>query len=167
MPMHEQCLLWPIDVHSLILKSWSKMADLREITGFPILNIWRPFHSQISGVNDLSWTCLLMNNVCNGPLMYIASFWKLSPRWPTCGKLMAFPILNIWRPFHSHITGVNDSSWTCILMNNVCNGPLVYMASFWNLALRLPTCGKLHDFPYLTYGDLSTAISQLWMTWPR
>ena len=79
MHMHEQCLLWPIDIHCLILKSQSKMADLWEITRFPILNIWRPFHSQISGDNDLSWTYLSMNNVCYGPLMYIASFWNLCP----------------------------------------------------------------------------------------
>ena len=37
--MHEQCLLWPIDVHDLILKSQSKMADQWEFRGFPILNI--------------------------------------------------------------------------------------------------------------------------------
>ena len=52
MPMHEQCLLWPIDVCSLILESQSKIADQREITRFPILNIWRPFRSQISILND-------------------------------------------------------------------------------------------------------------------
>ena len=74
MPMQEQCLIWPVDIHSLILKSRSKMADQREITGFPILNIWRPFHVQISALNDLSWTCLFMNNVCKGPLMNTASF---------------------------------------------------------------------------------------------
>ena len=58
MPMHEHCLLWPIDVHSFILKFQSKMADLREITGFPILSIWKP----------------CMNNVSYGQLMYIASY---------------------------------------------------------------------------------------------
>ena len=40
MPMHEQCVQWPIDVHSLILKSQSKMADQQEIMEFPILNIY-------------------------------------------------------------------------------------------------------------------------------
>ena len=106
-----------------------------------------------------------MINVCNRPLMYIASFWNLGPRWPTCGKLTGFPILNIWRPFHSHITGVNDSSWTCILMNNVCNGPLMYLASFWNLSPRLPTSRILRDFPHLKYGDFSKSRCQHWMTW--
>ena len=87
MPMHEKCLLWSIDVHSLFLKFRSKMADQGELRGFPILNIWRPFHVQISALNDLSWTCLFMNNVCYGPLMYIGSLWNLGPRWPTSGKL--------------------------------------------------------------------------------
>ena len=128
MPMHEQCLLWPIDVHSLILKSWSKMADLREITGFPILNIWRPFHSQISGVNDLSWTCLLMNNVCNGPLMYIASFWNVGPRLPTSRKLRDFPYLKYGdlsksRCQHWMTWGGHAFSWTLSVMTDWCRYP--------------------------------------------
>ena len=72
--MHEQCLVWPIDVHSLILKSRSKMADLREITGFPILNIWRLFHSQISVLNDLTQIMPVHEQCLLWPLVYIASF---------------------------------------------------------------------------------------------
>ena len=84
---------------------------LWEIMGFPILNIWRPFHSQNSGVNDLRWTCLLMNNVRNRPLMSIASFWILGPRWPTSRKLR---VLNISRPFCVQISAYDDLSWTCL-----------------------------------------------------
>ena len=99
MPVHEHCLLWPIDVGTLILKFRSKIADQREITGFPILDIWRPFHSHISVLNDLrSWTCILMNNVCNGPLMYIADQ----------QEIMEFLILNIWRPFQIKMSALND-----------------------------------------------------------
>ena len=71
MAVLEQFLLLPIDVHRLILKSWSKMTDLLKIRGFHILNILRPSHSRITGVNDLSWTCLCMNNVCYCPLICI------------------------------------------------------------------------------------------------
>ena len=39
MLMHEQCLLWAIDAEHLILKFRSKMADRRQIRGFPILYI--------------------------------------------------------------------------------------------------------------------------------
>ena len=75
MLMHEQYLLWPIDAGTPILKSRSKMADQMEITGFLILNIiWEPFSSQISAVSNLCLTCLCMNNICYGLLMYLASF---------------------------------------------------------------------------------------------
>ena len=65
MPVHKQCLLGPIDARSLILKFRSKMVDWQEIRRFLILNIWTPFNSQISAMNDLSWKpymafCLVM-----------------------------------------------------------------------------------------------------------
>ena len=71
------------------------MADMREITGFPILNMLRPFCCQISGVNNLRLTCILMNNVCNGPLMYIASF---QSEIADQGEITGFPVLNILTP---------------------------------------------------------------------
>ena len=169
MPMHEQCLLWPIDVHSLILKSQSKMADLREITGFPILNIWRPFRSQISVLNDLTWD--------NAYAWTMSVIWSIDvhslilksrSKMADQREITGFPILNIWRPFRSQISVLNDLTWTCLCMNNVSYGPLMYIASFWNLGPRWPTSGKLWDSPYLTYGDLSYAArSQYLMTWPR
>ena len=37
--MQKHCLLWSIEPENVIFKCQSKMADRRQITGFPILNI--------------------------------------------------------------------------------------------------------------------------------
>ena len=154
-----------IDVHSPILKSRSKMADQRDPRGFPILNIWRPLRSQISVLNDLTYIMPAMHEQCLlWPFDVHSLILKSRSKMADLREITGFPILNIWRPFNSQISGVFDLSWTCLLMNNVCNGPLMYIASFWNPGPRWPTCGKLRDFPYLTYGDLSTARSQEWVT---
>ena len=95
--------------------------------------------------------CACVNNAYYGQLILLASFSKSNTKWPTSGKLWDFPVLYIWRRFHSQISGVSDLRWTCLLLNNVCNVPLMYIASFWNLCPRWPTFGILRDSPYLTY----------------
>ena len=157
MPKHEQCLLWPIDEQRLILKSRSKMADQQELGWFPILNIWRLFRGQISGVSGLSWTCLSMNTVSYGLLMHITSFWNF-------GQLRWYPILNIWRPFNTKILAPELD----VLMHEQC---LLWPLGVHSLILK--SWSKMADqreitgSPYLTYGDLSAARSQYRMTWPR
>ena len=130
MPMHEQCLLWPIDVHSLILKFRSKMANLWEMTGFPILSIWRHFCSQISVLNDLTQIMPMHEQCLLWPIDVHSPFLKSRSKMADQRELRGFPILNIWRPFQVKISALNDLSRTRLFMNNVCYGPLMYVDSF-------------------------------------
>ena len=70
-------------------------------------------------------------------------------------------------PFPSQISGLNDLTWTCLCKNIPCYGPLMHVASFWISDPRWPTGGKIGISLYLTYGDLSAASTQDWMTLPR
>ena len=73
MPIHEQCVLWSIDVHRLILKYRSKMADQREILRFPIVNIWDSFHSDFLKSGGIL-THTGMNMAGHDLMMYILWF---------------------------------------------------------------------------------------------
>ena len=86
------------------------MADQREITGFPILNILRIFHSQIPAVNDLSCTYLCMNSYLLWPVDVHNLILKSQSKMADLPEFTGFPILNIRRPFHSQISGVSDQS---------------------------------------------------------
>ena len=125
MPMHEQCLLWPIDVHDLILKSWSKMADQREITGFPILNIWRPFRSQISDMTK--WISFILTSIMTyartlmhvkqnyGPIQYGRQNCRF--RSQTGGTFPQSDLSTEWPDLD------NAYVWTMSPMNNWCTWP--------------------------------------------
>ena len=87
MHMHEKCLSWPIDVHSLILKSLSKMADLREITGFFIEN---------------NGTVVLYEFKEHSQIL------KSRSKMADQRELREIPILNIKRLFRSQISELNN-----------------------------------------------------------
>ena len=104
MPMHEHCLLWLIDVHSLILKSGSKMADQRIKPGFPILNIWRPFRSQISVLDVLTKIMPVHEQCLLLPIHVHSLILKFQSKMADQREITKFSMLNMWRPFPSQIS---------------------------------------------------------------
>ena len=143
MPMHEHCLLWPIDARSLILNFWSKMADRWQIT----FSIYITYGNH-SGPRSQTWM--------NGFNSYWAQLWTMiGPRCTSCkisgliqyGRHRADFDFEQGGPFRTQFSVVNDLTWTCPCMNIVCCGPLMHVASFWISGPRWLTGGKLR-FPY-------------------